>query len=310
MLRDLYIKDFAIIDSLHLSFPEGLNVLSGETGAGKSIIVGALNLLLGGRASADLIRTAQDEAVVEAVFDIQACADARQRLQSWGIDSGDDQIVIRRRIARSGKNRILIGDRLATMPMLAQLGGSLIDISGQYSQQLLLQTENHLDILDTYGGLLPLRGTYQERFNRFHDLLRELAGLKELERNKVQRRELLLFQYDELDKAQLVPGEEEELLKERQILTHAEKLYEKTYGVYAALYEADVSLLGNLKKAAVSIEEAAAIDAELGTHKENLKSLLINLEDVALSLRDYAKKIPLMTSLTRRSWFRGRKKNC
>jgi DNA repair protein RecN (Recombination protein N) len=304
MLRDLYIKDFAIIDSLHLSFPEGLNVLSGETGAGKSIIVGALNLLLGGRASADLIRTAKDEAVVEAMFDLEACPETRQCLASWGIDSVQDQLVIRRVISRSGKNKILIGDRLATMQMLSQLGGSLIDISGQYSQQLLLQTENHLDILDTYGGLLPLRSTYQERFNLFNDTHRELTGLKELEKNKAQRRELLSFQYDELDKAQLVPGEEEELLKERQILAHAEKLYEKTYGVYAALYEADVSLLGNLKKALVSVEEAAAIDAALSPQKENLNSLTINLEDVALSLRSYAEKIPLDSG--RREWVENR----
>jgi DNA repair protein RecN (Recombination protein N) len=293
MLRDLYIKDFAIIDSLHLSFAEGLNVLSGETGAGKSIIVGALNLLLGGRASADLIRTAKDEALVEAVFDIESCPETRQCVQSWGIDSEDSQLIIRRIIARSGKNKIFIGDRLATMQMLTQLGSSLLDISGQYSQQLLLQTENHLDILDTYGGLLPLRTDYQEQFNRYTDMLRELNGLLELEKNKSQRRDLLSFQYDELEKVQLVPGEEEELLKERQILAHAEKLYEKTYGVYSALYEADEALLGNLKKAAVSVEEAAGIDNELNPLRENLNSLIFTLEDVALSLRGYAEKIPL-----------------
>ena len=304
MLRDLLIKDFAIIDFLHLSFQEGLNILSGETGAGKSIIVGALNLLLGGRASAELIRTAKEEAVVEAVFDIHESAEARQCLHSWGIDSEEDQLVIRRIISRSGKNKILIGDRLATMQMLAQLGGSLIDISGQYSQQLLLQTDNHLDILDTYGGLLPARESYQERFNHFNDTHRELTQLVKQEKNKEQRRDLLSFQHDELEKALLVQGEEETLLKERQILAHAEKLYEKTYGVYAELYEADVSLLGNLKKAALSVEEAAAIDADLVPHRDSLGSLLINLEDVALCLRAYAEKIPLDSG--RREWVESR----
>ena len=293
MLRDLYIKDFAIIDSLHLSFAEGLNVLSGETGAGKSIIVGALNLLLGGRASAELIRTAKDEALVEAVFAIERCPETRQCLQTWGIESEEDQLVIRRVIARSGKNKIFIDDRLATMQMLSQLGSSLLDISGQYSQQLLLQTENHLDILDTFGGLLPLRSAYQEKFDRFNGMRRELDSLLELEKNKAQRRELLLFHHDELEKAQLVPGEEEALLQERQILAHAEKLYEKTYGTYAALYEADNALLGNLKKAAACVDEAAGIDTQLHPHCENLNSLIISLEDVALALRSYAKKIPL-----------------
>lgn len=293
MLRDLLIKDFAIIDSLHLSFTEGLNILSGETGAGKSIIVGALNLLLGGRTSAELIRTAKEEAVVEAVFDIKANASARRCLQASGIEIDEEQVILRRIISRSGKNKIFIGDRLATMQMLAQLGGALLDISGQYSQQLLLQTENHLDILDTYGGLLPVRETYQEQFNHFNDTLRELKRLLDLEKNKEQHRDLLLYQYDELEKAQLVSGEEEELLKERQILAHAEKLYEKTYGVYATLYEADVSLLGNLKKAAGAVEEAAAIDAALVPQRDAFNSLLITMEDVALTLRSYAEKIPM-----------------
>ncbi len=296
MLRDLHIKDFAIIDSLQLSFQEGLNILSGETGAGKSIIVGALNLLLGGRASADLIRTAKDEAVVEAVFDLAACREAQEYLHTWDIAADDEQVIIRRIITKSGKNKIVIGDRLATMQMLSQLGGCLIDISGQFSQQLLLQAENHLDILDRYGGLTPLRDTYQSHFTAFNNKSGELTRLIEHDRNKEQRRELLSFQHDEIEKAQLAPGEEEDLLKERKILANAEKLHEKTYGVYASVYEADDSLLGALKKAAGVLDEAAAIDPELSGHKEEMQSVVIRLDDLVLSLRTYAEKIPIDNS--------------
>jgi len=296
MLRYLNIKDFAIIDSLQLSFQEGLNILSGETGAGKSIIVGALNLLLGGRASADLIRTAKDEAVVEAAFDLMECKEARHYVRSWDIADDEGQIIVRRVISRTGKNKIVIGERLATMQMLVQLGGCLIDISGQFSQQLLLQAENHLDILDLYGGLNSLRDTYQNSFTAFNDKLRELAGIIEHEKNKEQRRELLSFQQDEIDKAQLAPGEEDALLKERKILANAEKLYERAYGIYAGMYEADDSLLGNLKKTISSLDEAAAIDPDLSTYAENLKSAVISLEDLALSLRSYAEKLPIDSS--------------
>ena len=293
MLCDLHIKDFAIIDSLQLSFQQGLNILSGETGAGKSIIVGALNLLLGGRASADLIRTAKDEAVVEAVFDLAACREAQEYLRAWDIAAADEQVIIRRIIAKSGKNKIVIGDRLATMQMLSQLGGCLIDISGQFSQQLLLQAENHLDILDSYGGLMTPRETYQSLHAVFNNKSAELSRLIDHDRNKEQHRELLSFQYDELEKAQLCPGEEEDLLKERKILANAEKLHEKTYGVYASMYEADDSLLGALKKAAGVLDEAAAIDSELSGYKEEMQSAVIRLDDLVLSLRAYAEKIPI-----------------
>jgi DNA repair protein RecN (Recombination protein N) len=293
MLIDLLIKDFAIIDSLHLSFQDGLTILSGETGAGKSIIVGALNLLLGGRASAELIRTAQEEAVVEAVFDITNAPEVKKYLQEWGIATDDEQILMRRVIAKSGKNKIFINERLATMQMLAQLSGALIDISGQFSQQQLLQNERHLDIIDLYGGLMPDRTAYEENFISCSEKLRELTALLEMEKTKEQRRELLSFQHQEIETAQLSAEEEDKLLRERIILANAEKLYEKTYGVYAGLYEDESALLGILKKSGATIEEAAAIDAQLDPIRETIKNITLQLEDAALSLRAYADKIPV-----------------
>ncbi len=296
MLRYLHIKNFAIIDSLQLSLQRGLNIISGETGAGKSILVGALNLLLGGRASADLIRTGADEALVEAAFELGASPEIRDLLRSWDIADDDGQMIIRRVLSRSGKNKIVINDRLATMQMQRQLGGRLIDISGQYSQQLLLQADNHLDILDDFGGHGALRDTYQQQWTAYGEKLRELAALREREQQREQRRELLRFQRDELDNAQLADGEEESLRREQGILANAEKLYERTYGAYAGLYEADDSVLGTLKKIILSLRDAAAIDPALRSHAEQAAAAAAGLEDTAWSLRAYAEKLPTDSS--------------
>ena len=163
MLLELVIKDFAIIDRLNLSFKKGLNILSGETGTGKSIIVGAVTLLLGGRAYSELIRSETDAAVVEAVFDISDTTEVKRLLNTLGINVEDDQLIIRRIISRSGKNRIYINDQLANIQMLTQIGGALIDISGQYSQQLLLQTDGHINIIDIFGVHDELCGILRPR---------------------------------------------------------------------------------------------------------------------------------------------------
>jgi len=291
MLQELFVKDFAIIDSLNLSFMKGLNILSGETGAGKSIIVGALGLLMGGRASTELIRTAKDEAVVEAVFDVSDYADIKDMLLSWGIEIGDNQLIIRRTISKTGKNRIFIGERLATIQMLSQIGGRLIDISGHYSQQLLLQAERHVDILDAFGEVLMIREQYQKLYSTFQEKARELKSILTKEEQRAKRRELLMFQNEEITKSQLASGEEEKLLKEKRIFLNAKSLYEKTYGVYAKIYEDDSSSLTSLKRNLRELEEAAEIDSELKPYKENLETVLISLEDTAFSLRNYAEKI-------------------
>ncbi len=293
MLLDLFVRDFAIIESLHVSFAAGLTMITGETGAGKSILVGALSLLMGGRASAEMIRSGSDEAVVEAVFDITRIPDIGEMLTSYGLDAGGDQLIIRRIISRTGKNRIMIGDRLATMQMLAQLSGMLVDISGQYSQQLLLQAEKHIELLDAYAELLPLRARYQEKYTRYQTIAAELQSLTMLRQTAARRRELIAFQYDEISRAHLSSVEEESLEQERTIVTSAQTLYEKAYGVYTALYEDEQSCLGMLKKLAYELREAAAIDASLSSTHDGLESYLLGIEDTALSLRDYAEKITM-----------------
>ena len=291
MLQDLYVKDFAIIDSLHLSFATGLTVITGETGAGKSILVGAVSLLMGGRASSEMIRTGCDEAVAEAVFDIGRNTAVKEALDEYGLESGDDQLLIRRIISRTGKNRILIGGRPATMLMLSRLSGMLIDISGQYSQQLLLQQENHLGLLDAYGGLGVQLAEYRDRFEKFQRLADDYRKLNESWRDAARQKELCAFQLEEIRRAKLLPQEQDALEHERRIMTGSKTLYEKTYGAYEALYESERSCLGTLKRLLRDLREASAIDGSLNELCQSLDSSMIGIEDAALNLRNYAERL-------------------
>jgi len=291
MLLELIIKDFAIIDSLHLQFKRGLNILSGETGAGKSIIVGAVSLLLGGRAYSELIRSEKEDAVVEAVFEIKDAAEVQNMLDAFGIRVDDDQLIIRRIISRSGKNRIFIGGQLGSIQMLSQIGGALIDISGQYSQQLLLQTERHINIIDTFGEHDALGTQYRENYEKFQNTLSDLNALVLKEEELKTKKDLYLFQNDELKKASLDSDEEDLLIKEKNILSNAKDLYEKTFGVYTEMYANDDACISAIKNAYRKIEEAAGIDEMLEEQRKALESIILELEDNAQSLRSYAEKI-------------------
>ena len=178
MLTNLQIKNFAIIDDLLLSFAPGLTILSGETGAGKSIIVGALNMVMGGRATADLVRSGEHEAMVEALFTLPGDKAYRQKLEEKGLSATDNNLLIKRVISREGKNRVHVNGSLATLGMLAEISEMLLTISGQHEHQELLRPQNHSDILDNYGGLLIVRDLYREVFHRMQRLKQKLEALK------------------------------------------------------------------------------------------------------------------------------------
>ncbi len=287
MLTDLYIKNFAIIDNLHVAFREGLNVLTGETGAGKSIIIDAVNLVLGGRASADLIRTGEEEASVEALFDLSASPAILARLAETGVDC-TGELLVKRTISRTGKNRVFVGEGLSTIALLADLARRLINIYGQHESQTLLKADNHLLLLDGYGGLSPLR----ERFAAIHDdyrqALTEIRLLAEGEREAARRIDLLSFQSEEIARAALDAGEEEDLAREREILLHGEKLLANSQEAYEALYGGDNSILGQLQRVVAAVAEARAIDGSLSEVVSSLENSTLQLEDAALALRDYA----------------------
>ena len=290
MLTDLFIKNFAIIDNLHISFQSGLNILTGETGAGKSIIIDAVNLVMGGRASTDLIRTGEDEASVEALFDLGGVTELCRQLVDNGIDC-NGELLVRRIIARSGKNRVFLNGSLSTLAQLTDISRRLINIYGQHESQTLLKPENHQLLLDGCGGLENARGAFATLFAEYRSLREQLARLTAGDREMAQRIDLLSFQSDEIGKAALQAGEEEMLGQERNLLAHAEKLLLKTQTAYDLLYGGEPAILGALGGALAAIHDAGTIDSSLLQLHDAVQGAMLQLEDAALTLRDYAARV-------------------
>ncbi len=291
MLTDLSIRNFAIIDELKISFPEGLTILSGETGAGKSIIIGAISLLLGERATADLIRSSEDSATVEAVFDVRGRPDIKDRLEAMGLPV-EDELLIRRIVSRSGRNRVYVNGSMATLNALSTLSESLINICGQHEHQLLLNADSHIDLLDEFGGLLPARAEYTNLYENHQSLRLRLEELREVQKRRAEREDFLRFQLREIDAANLKPGEDEALQEEKKILAHAGRLQEIAEAAHAALYERQGSILAELDRIIGQVRELRRIDPDFRIAPEDLDAVAIQLEDTALALRDYVKKLP------------------
>lgn len=290
MLSDLIIRNFAIIDALHVSFLPGLNMLTGETGAGKSIIIDAVNLILGGRASADLIRTGEEDAVVECLFDLAGHEEIRKRLEESGVAS-DGELLIKRIVSRSGRNRVFMNGGMATTSLLGDIAPLLLNIYGQHESQTLLRPENHLYLLDGFAGIVPLRDQFARLHEEYRKTGEELRLLEMDERDAFRRTDLLSFQSKEIAEAALLPGEDVELLEERQRLLHGEKLIRATRGAYDALYDGDGALLGVLRAIIAEVEEAGAVDGTLAAFSSRLNEAYLSLEDAALSLRDYGARL-------------------
>ncbi len=290
MSTDLYIKNFAIIDNLHVAFREGLNVLTGETGAGKSIIIDAVNLVLGGRASVDLIRTGEEEATVEALFDISGRPEILAGLAETGVEC-EGELLVKRMVSRSGRNRVFVGGGLSTLAVLADLAGRLINIYGQHESQTLLKPESHLLLLDSFGALARLRGEYTAVYDDYRQTLNNIRRLDEGEREAARRIDLLSFQSEEIGSVGLLPGEEEDLARERELLVHGEKLLANSLGAFDALYGGDSSILGHLRQVLAGVGEIRAIDEKLSEVAETMNGAYLQLEDAALAVRDYASRV-------------------
>ncbi|HIJ80325.1 MAG TPA: DNA repair protein RecN [Desulfuromonadales bacterium] len=290
MLTDLTIKNIAIIDTLQISFREGLTVLTGETGAGKSIIIDAVGLIMGGRATADLIRSGEEEAAVEALFDISGLPFIRQHVAAAGLDSGNE-LLIRRSISRSGKNRIHINGNMATLTQLADIAPRLINIYGQHDSQILLKPDNHLRLLDSYAALGTERDEFARLFQRLNSLRESIAGRDAAEREAAQHIDLLSYQSDEISRASLKSGEDQQLEEQRRLLANAEKLACGSGDAFERLYGGDGPILGHLRRISASISELATIDPALQGAASSLDSAFLQLEDAAITLRDYSSKI-------------------
>ena len=286
MLCELSIKNFAIIDDLTIRFDRGLTVLSGETGAGKSVIINAVNLLLGSRASAKLIRTGAETAELEVLFELPAESGAFEILKEQGYEPSPE-LIIRRIIANNDRHRIYINGRLATMQLLAAVTENLAAISGQPEHQRLLVESEHLAILDRFAGLGPLREDVRACYHELKPLIQKRESLKTRADNQRAQADLLRFQQKEIADAALTPGEDEILKQEQVRLKNAETLYQTVFNSVEVLYAGAGAVsekLGDIRK---QIERVAAIDPLLEPPARDIAEISFKTEDIARHLQAY-----------------------
>jgi len=288
MLSELRISNVAIIDELQLTFAPGMNVLTGETGAGKSIIMRAIGVLCGDRAATDLIRGDAEEAEVEGRFDL---ADTGTDFLGENGLPAAEELLMRRVIARSGKGRAYVNGRLATATVLSQLGARLLHVYGQLEHALLLKPESHLDLLDLFAQLDTPRAQMAEAYAVFRDAADRLAALTAGADAARQRLELLRFQVKELRDAQLAQGEEAQLQQEREVQRHAEKLTLICRQSEEALYSGDEAMVGALARIAAQLHDAGRIDAAFAESAELLRQAAAQVEEVGTQLQRAAQRI-------------------
>ena len=294
MLAELAIRDFAIIDELRIPFDDGLNALTGETGAGKSIIIDALGAVLGERIGSEVVRTGARSARVEAVFDLKASTPSglAERCADLGLDLDDGTLILSRDIAQNGRSTGRINGTTVTMAVLGQIGARLIDIHGQSDHLKLLKTSEQLDALDSFAGVGDLRASVIELVRELSSLRSRRRQLRASERDREQRIDLLRYQVDEITAAMLEPGEDERLQQERNVLGNAERLVLDASAALNALESEDGNGAASLfRLASTSVADLVAIDTAAGGLAERTSEIVILAEELASDLRRYVDAI-------------------
>ena len=287
MLQSLSVRDYALIKELEMEFGSGLNIITGATGAGKSILIGALSMILGERANTDVVREGASKAVVEGIFDDADTERIRAVLEENEIPTTPlPRIILRRRITGRG-SRGFVNDSPATLDVMRAVAAELIDLHGQHEHQSLLHTETHLRLLDSFGGLGGLVDHYQERRAQVAALVEEREELAARERELQQKKELYEFQIEEIDAVDPQPGEEEELRAEQRVLENAEHLYASTKELYERLFESDEALHDQLVVSRNDLQDLARIDDAFEEHVEEIESARIIVSELANFLQDY-----------------------
>ncbi len=292
MLTELRIRNFAIIEEIGLDFAEGFTVFTGETGAGKSILVDAVDLLVGGRASADLIRAGADEAEVSGVFSLTAGGPVATFLREQDLlGSGESELILRRVLSREGRNRVHVNGRPTPLGVLQSLRGLLVDIHGQHEHQSLFKPAVQLDLLDEFGGLADARADYAAAFETWRGLEARLTERRGALADRQAREDLLRYQVEEITGANLRAGEDREMERARLLLSQGRRLAELVQATYGPLYEEEPSILQSLSGLAGSLKELASIDTELVEDRDRFAEALAQLTDLAQKLRAYRDKL-------------------
>ena len=299
MLLELAIQDFAIIDSVRIPFEPGLNAITGETGAGKSILIDALGAVLGGRVGSEVVRHGATGARIEAIFSaavVDTLPELRGMLDDHGIDHDDEVLILTREISAAGRTSARINGRSVTVGVLNRIGSLLVDIHGQSDHLSLLRTAHHLDILDRFAQTTDMRRQVAALVDDWLDTRRRMREIEENARERAQRLDLLRFQVEEIATLDPKPGEDDELMRERTLLTNAERIASEVAAVRDALVgsERDGEAPGalDLTRAATRLlEDLSAMDPQLQAQRERIVDASAQLEDVAAELRRYAEEI-------------------
>lgn len=288
MIRTLYIRNYALIEEIEVEFSDGLNVLTGETGAGKSIVIGALGLLVGERASADMVRSGADRGIVEGTFTIGDNEPARQLLRAHDYDAGNDHLLVRREIASRGTSRAFINDSPAPLALLKDLGDLLVDLHGQHDHQLLLRPSTHLTLLDDAGGLSKIAADFAVAYKRILDLEQGIDQLRRRESELRERHDYYQFQLREFDAVSPQPNEEAHLERELRLLENGERLLELTSDLHSLLYADEQSVRDQLVRARNLLHQLSRIEPAFGDHHNELSNVILTIEEVARSVQSYA----------------------
>ncbi len=291
MLEQLSIENYALIENLSVDFSKGLNILTGETGAGKSIIVGALSLLLGERADVSSIRKGAETCVVNGIFDLSKNESVRKRLEEQNINIDDNSLLLRREINIKGKNRCLVNGQMITLGMLKNIGTYLVDLHGQHEHQAILQPQEQMDILDDFGKLMELRNKVKMTYEKFEKLQGEYHKLLHNEKERASRIDLNQFQKEEIENAHLSIDEDEKLDKRITLLTNAEKIYGLLEQIYQKFYEEEGAVFEKLNAIKKDMEKLSLFDSDFERMRETIEANFYSLEDVHTKIKDYKEKV-------------------
>jgi len=286
VLAELRLENYAVIDNVAVEFAPGLNLLTGETGAGKSILIDALALLLGEKASTDIIRTGADRAVISAVFELESAKIVPRVLEENGIDSEDNSLILRREIAASGKGRVFVNNQPATVAVLRQLAPCLATIHAQNESLASFDAGARLELLDSYAD--TQLETVSDRFMRWQEIRKRIEELQRDEQDRLRLLDLWTFQKREIEQAKLQPGEDERLEAEKRVLANAEKIYGAAMNAFDLLYEGPASTSSSLRAAQKNIEDLTRYEPKFQEALSAIDSARISVEDVGATLRDYA----------------------
>lgn len=301
MLLELKVSQFAIIENIQIPFRQGLNILSGETGAGKSVLLKSLALLMGGKASSDMIRSGCDQAIVEGYFNLSHRKDIQKHLQDMGIEIDDQKLIVRRIISSGDKSRVYLNGCLSTLshlrdvvaPLIEVAGHSapLIEMTGQHDNRHLLSKSFHLDLIDQFSGTWEKRNDYQKKFNRMLEIKKEIEDCQKNALQKAQRLDFLIYQRDEIAKLQLSPSQDLELENTVKRLKNSSRISQFVDLAESALYHDDESAMSRINLVVKKAQELSHFDSELSNKVASLEQARTIIDDAIYELRQYANKI-------------------